>query len=69
MTDPQSPETLDPQDWPAMRALAHRAVDDALDFIQNARERPVWQAMPPELAARFSQPLPRAPESSPACTS
>lgn len=35
-------ETLDPQDWDIMRPLAHQMVDDALDFMQNARQRPVW---------------------------
>ncbi len=28
-------ETLDPENWDEMRQLAHRMVDDALDYIQS----------------------------------
>ncbi len=55
-------ETLDPQDWPAMRALAHRMVDDAMTYLETVRERPVWQSVPPDIAASFEIPAPRAPE-------
>ncbi|MEX1019642.1 MAG: pyridoxal-dependent decarboxylase [Litorilinea sp.] len=54
-------ETLDPQDWDAMRALAHRMVDDAISYLQTVEERPVWQEVPPTIAARFSAPAPHAP--------
>ena len=57
-----SQETLDPADWPQLRALAHRAVDDALDYLQQMRQRPVWQPTPAEVAAQFRAPLPRAPQ-------
>ena len=59
---PQSSETLDPADWGAMRALAHRAVDDALDYLASRREQPVWRPTPDEVAARLHRPAPRAPE-------
>jgi glutamate/tyrosine decarboxylase-like PLP-dependent enzyme len=55
-------ETLDPQDWPAMRALAHRMVDDAMTYLETVRERPVWQSVPPDIVASFEAPVPRAPE-------
>ncbi|SPE23350.1 Aromatic-L-amino-acid decarboxylase [Burkholderiales bacterium] len=55
-------ESLDPQDWPAMRALAHRMVDEALTYLETVRERPVWQSVPPQVARRFDGPAPRAPE-------
>jgi glutamate/tyrosine decarboxylase-like PLP-dependent enzyme len=55
-------ETLDPADWPQLRRLAHRALDDSLDYLQQVRSRPVWQPTPAEVAARFSAPLPRAPQ-------
>jgi glutamate/tyrosine decarboxylase-like PLP-dependent enzyme len=55
-------ETLDPDDWPQQRALAHRALDDALDYLQQVRQRPVWQPAPAEVAAKFQAPLPRAPQ-------
>src|SRR5258706_906189 len=56
------PETLDPDDWQAMRALAHRAVDDGFDWLSTVRDRPVWQAPPEAVAAHFRQSLPRAPQ-------
>jgi len=55
-------ETLDPADWGALRALAHRAVDDALDYLASRREQPVWRATPDEVAARLRGPAPRAPQ-------
>src|SRR5215213_8940334 len=55
-------ETLDPENWEAMRALAHRMVDDAITYLETVRERPVWQPVPDEVAARFEEPAPREPE-------
>jgi len=60
-TDPRY-ETLDPADWQEMRALAHRMVDDALTYLEKVGERPVWQPVPPEVAARFAGPAPAKPE-------
>ena len=31
---------LDPRDWEAFRTEAHRALDDAVDFLRDVRERP-----------------------------
>jgi aromatic-L-amino-acid decarboxylase len=60
----QPEETLDPADWPAFRALAHRMVDDSLDFLQTLGARPPWQPMPGTVRdAITSEPLPRAPQS------
>ena len=55
-------ETLDPENWEDMRALAHRMVDDAITYLETVRERPVWQPVPEEIAARFTEPAPRGPE-------
>ncbi len=54
-------ETLDPEDWAAMRALGHRIVDDTMDYMETLRDRPVWQHAPPEVKARFSGPAPADP--------
>jgi aromatic-L-amino-acid decarboxylase len=51
-------ETLDPADWQAMRELGHRMVDDMMSYLENVRERPVWQPVPEELRASLKQPLP-----------
>jgi aromatic-L-amino-acid decarboxylase len=55
-------ETLDPADWEAFRALAHRMVDDTLAHLATLREQPAWQPMPPAVRAGFDEPLPRGGE-------
>jgi aromatic-L-amino-acid decarboxylase len=62
MSDPTPPGSLDPPDWNAFRALAHRAVDDAIDDLATVRGRPVWQPLPDEVVARFRAPLPLSPQ-------
>ena len=42
---------LDPQDWEQYRALAHRMVDESLDYLRDVRERPTWTPMPAEVRA------------------
>ena len=56
-----SQDTLDPSDWQAFRAQAHTMLDDMLDYTEQLRQRPVWQAAPTEIRARFCQTLPHAP--------
>src|ERR1700728_935904 len=61
-TPPSMPaESLDPEDWPSFRTQAHRMLDDALDYIEHIRERPVWQPIPAEVRGRFCEPVPPAP--------
>jgi glutamate/tyrosine decarboxylase-like PLP-dependent enzyme len=55
-------ESLDPEDWEAMRALAHRMVDDMLDYTRTLRQRPPWRHAPRETKAHFDQPLPHDPQ-------
>jgi glutamate/tyrosine decarboxylase-like PLP-dependent enzyme len=55
-------ENLDPKNWEAMRVLAHEMVDDALDYLQHIRQRPVWQPIPQEVKEFLAQPVPRKPE-------
>jgi aromatic-L-amino-acid/L-tryptophan decarboxylase len=55
-------ETLDPADWDATRALAHRMVDDAIDHLHGVRDRPLWQEMPASVRAGFTGPLPQGPQ-------
>jgi glutamate/tyrosine decarboxylase-like PLP-dependent enzyme len=55
----ETPETLDPAEWDAHRAVAHRMVDDAVDYIRDVRSRPVWQDMPTDVRARFRDGVPR----------
>lgn len=51
---------LDPKDWEAYRKLAHRMLDESLDYLRDVRERPAWQPMPERVrAALTDEPLPR----------
>ena len=54
-------ETLDPENWDEMRKLAHQMVEDALDYIEKAHERPVWKAVPDEVRERLQTPAPHEP--------
>ncbi len=62
MEEFQKLETLDPENWDDMRALAHQMIDDAFHHLQTLRERPVWQPVPDEVAAKFQVPAPLEPE-------
>ncbi len=62
MDNSQPYETLDPENWEEMRALARRMVDDAITYLETVRERPVWQPVPEDVAAHFKEPAPREPE-------
>ncbi|MEI6812686.1 MAG: pyridoxal-dependent decarboxylase [bacterium] len=56
--------SLDPQDWDAFRALAHRMVDDSLAFIRDLPDTRPWQPIPGEVRASLTgEPLPMAAQS------
>lgn len=55
--------SLDPSDWDAFTALAHRMVDTAIDHTRGLRERPLWREMPEATQRLFAAPLPQAPTS------
>lgn len=54
-------ENLDPQDWEATRALMHRMVDDAVNYLSTIRDRPIWQEIPESVLDGFKEPLPQEP--------
>jgi len=62
MNNPPVEESLDPADWEALRRLAHQAIDDGFDYLQGARDRPVWRPVPEAIVARLRQPAPRLPQ-------
>ncbi len=62
VSESRSEETLDPEDWDAVRTLGHRMVDDVLDYLSTVRDRPTWQRPPEDVRARLRQPLPREGE-------
>ncbi|HWC73066.1 MAG TPA: pyridoxal-dependent decarboxylase [Gemmatimonadales bacterium] len=54
--------SLDPADergWEELRLLGHQMVDEMLEFLRTARERPVWRPVPSEVRARLSGSVPR----------
>ena len=52
---------LDPQDWESYRALAHRMLDESLDYLRDVRQRPTWTPTPAGVkAAIHDEPLPRS---------
>jgi glutamate/tyrosine decarboxylase-like PLP-dependent enzyme len=54
--------TLDPRNWAEFRAVAHAAIDDAVDRVGALREGPVWQQMPDDVRAAFAGPVPAGPQ-------
>lgn len=50
---------LDPADWERFRRAAHRALDEALDYMHDVRERPVWQPVPDDVKAELRRPMPQ----------
>jgi aromatic-L-amino-acid decarboxylase len=52
---------LDPADWKGLRAQGHRMLDDVFDYIENIRERPVWQPIPDGVRNRFRESAPTSP--------
>jgi glutamate/tyrosine decarboxylase-like PLP-dependent enzyme len=58
---PAQGPTLDPQDWDAVKAQAHRMLDDMLGYIAQIRERPVWTPLPGNIRGHFHADLPRGP--------
>src|SRR5439155_3509882 len=64
-TTKSSPEiSLDPQGatgWEELRQLGHRMVDEMLEYLRTARERPVWRPVPADVRARLSGRAPRQP--------
>ncbi|ESZ49384.1 pyridoxal phosphate-dependent decarboxylase family protein [Mesorhizobium sp. RSR565B] len=54
-------ETLDPSDWADVQSLSHRIVDDAVAYLRDVRQRPVWQEMPGDVRHFFTASLPQSP--------
>jgi glutamate/tyrosine decarboxylase-like PLP-dependent enzyme len=54
-----SENTLDPKDWPALRALGHRMLDDMFDHLQTLREQPAWQPVPEVIRHSLREAIPR----------
>jgi glutamate/tyrosine decarboxylase-like PLP-dependent enzyme len=57
---PPPDRDLDPEDWAAARAQAHRMLDDLLDHLQGLPGQPAWRPIPAALREAWREPLPRA---------
>jgi len=49
---------LDPENWDTFRRQSHSMLDDMLDYLQDIRERPVWQPADEHVRQHFLSPLP-----------
>lgn len=55
--------TLDPANWDEFRVLAHRMVDDSLDFLRTLPDRPAWTPLPANVrTALASECVPHQPQ-------
>lgn len=54
-------ETLDPEDWDAMKQLARQMAEDMISYQQNIRDRPIIFPKPDELLDYFKQSAPEDP--------
>jgi len=61
MNDKQTFETLDPENWDEMRQLAHRMIDNVLDYFETAEQRPAWQAVPEDVVNALQAAAPDGP--------
>ena len=62
-TNPIPDQSLDPQDWDAMRALGHQMVDDLIDYWAGIREQKIWRPIPDEVKQVFDLPIPEQGQS------
>ncbi len=54
-------DSLDPDDWVAFRAFAHRALDETFDALHEIRDGSAWREVPDAVkAALAADPLPRS---------
>lgn len=53
--------TLDPDDWSAVSALAHRMIEDSVQRLQGLRDMHVWQPMPEKVRENFRTAVPNGP--------
>lgn len=58
--EPRPEEGLDPEDWEALRALAHRMVDDVVDYHRGIGARPAWRPIPDAAREALGREPPRA---------
>jgi aromatic-L-amino-acid/L-tryptophan decarboxylase len=54
--------SLDPGDWESARRTFHDAVDHAIDFLRDARDRPVWTETPAAVKESLRAALPHHPQ-------
>jgi len=57
--------SLDPTDWEEYRRLAHKVVDECIEYLRTVRDRPVWQPVPAAVKAELSTPMPTKAQGAP----
>jgi aromatic-L-amino-acid decarboxylase len=56
-------DPADPSDWRGLREQGHRMLDDMFDYLEDLRNKPVWQPIPEPVRQQFRESLPRQPGS------
>src|SRR5689334_22487921 len=51
-------QSLDPADWPSMRALGHRMLDDMFTYLETIAERAVWRKPTPAAMEAYGEGMP-----------
>ena len=60
----QHNSSLDPDDWSSARSTAHQTLDTCMNYMQNVRDRPVWQPIPHDIRSAIEDdPLPQQGQS------
>jgi glutamate/tyrosine decarboxylase-like PLP-dependent enzyme len=63
MTDTDGEEeTLDPGNWPEMREVGARMMQQLFDDLESVRSRPPWRKIPADAKKSLDVPAPRAPQ-------
>ncbi|MEN8144991.1 MAG: pyridoxal-dependent decarboxylase [Gemmatimonadota bacterium] len=60
ISNDQNP-TLDPKDWDSFRAQGSEILDVLLAYVENVRDRPVWQPVSEDAKRRLTEPAPQEP--------
>lgn len=58
MSNSFNEETMDPDNWDAVRKTGHRMLDDMMDYLSTVNARPAWQSVPADTKHSLDEPLP-----------
>ncbi len=53
---------LDPENWDDIKKLGYQMVDDMIDYLKNAGNKPSWSEIPKDVKETYLQTIPQDPE-------